>query len=50
MGRARAENIIYIKDSVVHVQWKDIRPWQPRSSYRVRRSSVGCIIAQKGAA
>jgi hypothetical protein len=31
--------ILYIKASVV--QWKDIRPWQPRSSFRVRRSSVG---------
>jgi hypothetical protein len=25
-------------------------PWQPRSSFRVRRNSVGCRIAQKGAA
>jgi hypothetical protein len=38
--------IFYIKASVV--QWKDIRPWQPRSSFRVRRFSVGCSIAQKG--
>jgi hypothetical protein len=26
----------------------NIRPWQPRSSFRVRRNSVGCRIDQKG--
>ncbi len=38
--------ILYIKASFV--QWKDIRSWQPHNSLRVRRSSVGCSIAQKG--
>ncbi len=46
MGRGR--RILFIKASVV--QWKDIHPWQPPSSFRVRRSSVGCSIARKGAA
>ena len=47
MDEARGgEYYMYIKASVV--QWKDIRPWQPRSSFNVRRSSVGCRIDQKG--
>ncbi len=31
--------ILYIK--VLVVQWKDIRPWQPLSSFRVQHSSEG---------
>jgi hypothetical protein len=27
------------------VQWKDKRHWQPRSTFRVRRSSVGLEVA-----
>jgi hypothetical protein len=47
-GWGEGRGILYIKASVV--QWKDIRPWQPPSSFRVRRSSVRCSIARKGAA
>jgi hypothetical protein len=49
MDEARGgEYYTYIKASVV--QWNDIRPWQPRSSFRVRRSSVECRITQKESA
>ncbi len=37
-GWGERQRILYIKASVV--QWKDIRPWQPRSSFRVMFSSV----------
>jgi hypothetical protein len=45
-GWGERRGILYIRASVV--QWKGIRPWQPRSSFSVRCSSVGCNIAQMG--
>ncbi len=47
-GWGERRGILYTRIKASVVQWKDIRPWQPRSSFRARCSSVGCNIAQKG--
>ncbi len=49
MGGTRSGEFYILKPRSV-VQRKDIRPRQPRRPFRVRRSTIGCSIAQKGAA